>query len=147
MSSAPIRPVWLSHHSEHEADRCTRIGGVHVCRRCLAMFAGFVPAVLVLVSPWHDELQAGDLGLVLALTIVAGMDFVQVATGRTEYGARRVLALSPFAGMVLAWLGVTGVRDGIGPAHLVLGGAAGALLVVLLLRSRLVRPGAVAGPS
>jgi hypothetical protein len=41
------------------------------------------------------------------------------------YSARRVLVLSPFAGMVLAWLGVTGVRDGLGPVHFVLTGAAG----------------------
>ena len=50
--------------------------------------------------------------------------------------ARRVLALSPFAGMVLAWLGVTGVRDGLGPVHFALTGVAGALLVLLLVRSR-----------
>jgi len=147
VSTAPIRPVWLSHHSAHEADRCTRIGGVHVCRRCLAMFAGFVPAVALLLSPWRDDLQAGDLGLVLALTIAAGLEFAQVATGRMEYSARRVLGLSPFAGMVLAWLGVTGVRDGLGPVHLVLTGAAGALLALLVVRSRLGQHGAAAHPS
>jgi len=147
VSTAPIRPVWLSHHSAHQADRCTRIGGVHVCRRCLAMFAGFVPAIALLVSPWRDDLQAGDLGLVLALTIAAGLEFAQVTAGRMEYSARRVLGLSPFAGMVLAWLGVSGVRDGLGPVHLVLAGAAGALLVLLLVRSRLVQHGAVAGSS
>jgi hypothetical protein len=145
--SAPLRPVWLSHHSEHEADRCTRIGGLHVCRRCLAMLAGFVPAVALLVSPWRDDLQAGDLGLVLALTIAAGLEFAQVATGRMPYSARRVLGLSPFAGMVLAWLGVTGVRDGLGPVHLLLAGAAGALLALLLVRSRFAPREAVAGPS
>jgi hypothetical protein len=147
VSSAPLRPVWLSHHAEHEADRCTRVGGVPVCRRCLAMFAGFVPAVVLLLSPWRDDLQAGDLGLVLALTIAAGLEFAQVATGRVPYSARRVLVLSHFAGMVLAWLGVTGVRDGLGPVHLVLTGAAAALLAVLVLRSRVGHGGAVAGPS
>ena len=147
MSTAPLRPVWLSHHSAHEADRCVLVGRTHVCRRCLAMFAGFVPAVVLLLSPWRDDLQAGDLGLVLALTITAGLEFAQVATGRMAYSARRVLGLSPFPGMVLAWLGVTGVRDGLGPVHLVLGGAAGALLVLLVLRGRPVHQGAVAGPS
>lgn len=145
MSTAPLHPVWLSHHGGHEADRCVRVGRAHVCRRCLAMAAGFVPAVVLLLSPWRDDLQAGDLGLVLALTIAAGLDLVQVATGRAPYRPRRVLALSPFAGMVLAWLGVTGVRDGLGPAHLVLSGAAGALLLVLVLRGRAGQRGAVAG--
>lgn len=111
------------------------------------MFVGFVPAVALLASPWRHGLQAGDFGLVLALTIVAGIEFVQVATGKVPYSPRRVLVLSPFAGMVLAWLGVTGVRDGLGPAHLVLSGAAGALFVLLFLRSRLARQGAVAGSS
>lgn len=134
--STSLHPVWLSHHAEHEADRCVRFGGAHVCRRCLAMFAGFVPAAVLLVSPWRDSLQAGDVGLVLALTIAAGLEFAQVARGQMAYSARRVLALSPFAGMVLAWLGVTGVRDGLGPAHFVLAGAAGALLVLLVVRSR-----------
>jgi hypothetical protein len=134
--STSLHPVWLSHHSDHEADRCVRIGGAHVCRRCLAMFVGFVPAVALLVSPWRDELQAGDFGLVLALTIVAGLEFAQVARGQMPYSARRVLGLSPFVGMVLAWLGVTGVRDGLGPVHFVLAGVAGGLLAMLLVRSR-----------
>jgi len=138
VSTAPLRPVWLSHHGEHEADRCVRIGGVPVCRRCLAMTAGFVPAVVVLLSSWRDDLQAGDFGLVLAFTITAGLEFAQVAAGRMPYSPRRVLALSPFVGMVLAWLGVTGVQDGLGPVHLVLSGAAGALLVLLLVRGRLL---------
>ena len=134
--STSLHPVWLSHHSQHEADRCVRIGGAHVCRRCLAMFAGFVPAVVLLLSSWRDDLQAGDIGLVLALTIAAGLELAQVARGQMAYSARRVLALNPFPGMVLAWLGVTGVRDGFGPAHFVLTGVAGGLLAMLLVRSR-----------
>jgi len=145
--STSLHPVWLSHHSAHEADRCMRVGSAHVCRRCLAMTFGFAPALVLLLSPWRDDLQAGDLGLVLALTIAAGLEFLQVATGRMPYSPRRVLALNPFPGMVLAWLGVTGVSDGLGPVHLVLAGAAGALLLVLVARSQLAHRGAVAGPS
>ena len=89
-----------------------------------------------MLSPWRDGLQAGDFGLVLALTIAAGLEFAQVARGQLDYSARRVLALSPFAGMVLAWLGVTGVRDGLSPLHFVLTGVAGGLLALLLVRSR-----------
>lgn len=144
--STSLHPVWLSHHSVPEADRCIQVGGVHVCRRCLAMFVGFVPAVALLVSPWRDSLQAGDVGLVLALTIAAGLEFAQVARGQMPYSARRVLALSPFAGMVLAWLGVTGVRDGFTPLHFVLTGVAGALLVLLVVRSR-TQHGALAPQS
>ena len=130
-SARALAPSWLSHHHADEADRCVRVGDRHVCRRCLAMFAGFFPAVALLVSSWSDDLQAGDFGLVLALTLVAGMEFVQVARGKMDYSARRVLVLSPATGAVLAWLGVTGLRDGLGPAHLAFGllalGALGAL--------------------
>jgi len=141
VSAAHLHPVWLSHHGEVEADRCLRLGGVHVCRRCAAMLVGFVPAVALLVSPWRHGLQAGDFGLVLALTIAAGLEFAQVARGKLAYSPRRVLALSPFAGMVLAWLGVTGVRDGLGPVHLTLAGVAGTLLVLLLVQGRAARQG------
>lgn len=119
-----LAPLWLSHHHAGEAERCVRVGDTHVCRRCAAMFAGFFPAVALLVSPWSDGLQAGDIGLVLALTLVAGLEFVQVARRQMDYSARRVLVLSPATGAVLAWLGVTGIRDGLGPAHLAFGALA-----------------------
>ncbi|MDE0802504.1 MAG: hypothetical protein OSA99_04185 [Acidimicrobiales bacterium] len=131
MSRTPLAPQWLSHHHVDEADRCVRIGDTHVCRRCLAMFAGFFPALALLVSPWNDDLQSGDIGLVLALTVVAGIEFVQVVRHRMPYSARRVLVLSPAPGAVLAWLGVTGFADGLGPAHLAFGAFGLAALTVL----------------
>lgn len=134
-----LGPAWLSHHHADEVDRCVRVGGLHLCRRCLAMFAGFFPAVALLFSSWSDDLQAGDFGLVLALTIAAGLEFVQVARGRMDYNPRRVLLLSPATGAVLAWLGVTGLRDGIGPAHLVAGFLALALLGVLVANGSVQR--------
>jgi hypothetical protein len=131
--------MWLSHHHEDEADRCVRVGDRHVCRRCLAMFAGFFPAVAVLASSWSDDLQAGDIGLVLALTLVAGLEFVQVARGQLDYSPRRVLVLSPPAGAVLAWLGVTGLRDGFGPVHLGFGLLGFGLLAVLFVNGSVQR--------
>lgn len=137
--TAALRPVWLSHHYACDRDRCVRVGAVHVCRRCLAMFAGFFPALALLLSPWRDGLQAGDLGLVLAFAVVAGLEFVQVVRGRERYSARRVLVLSPPVGAVLAWLGVSGVRDGLGPVHLAFGAAGLVVLGVLLLHGTVVR--------
>lgn len=142
-SAAPdttaLRPLWLAHHYAGEADRCVRVGSVHVCRRCLAMFAGFFPALALLLSPWSDDLQVGDAGLVLGLAALAAIEFVQVVRGQLSYRARRVLVLSPPVGAVLAWLGVTGVRDGLGPAHAALGTAALAVLLVLFLNGQVVR--------
>jgi hypothetical protein len=113
------------------------VGNVPVCRRCLAVFAGFLPAVVVLSGSFVP--QAGDIGLVLAMAGFAAYEFVQVVRGRLAYSARRVLVVSPFAGVVLAWLGVTGVRDGLGPAHLGLGLVALGLLVVLVVNGTFVR--------
>ncbi len=95
------------------------------------MFAGFFPALALLASSWSDDLQAGDVGLVLALTAMAGFEFVQVARRRMDYSARRVVVLSPATGAVLAWLGVTGMRDGLGGAHLAFGALALGVLLVL----------------
>ncbi len=129
--------MWLSHHFACDADRCVRVLDVPVCRRCLAIFAGFIPAVIVLSGSFVP--QAGDIGLVLAMAGFAAYEFVQVVRGRLAYSARRVLAVSPFVGVVLAWLGVTGVRDGLGPAHLGLGLVAVGLLAVLVVNGTFVR--------
>ena len=140
--TTPLGRLWLSHHYACDADRCVRLGATPVCRRCLFIFVGFVPALLVLASSWADDLQAGDQGLVLALTITAGIEFAQVVRGRAPYSARRVVLLSPAVGAVMAWLAVTGARDGLGPLHLVSGAAAVVLLGVLFARGTVLRRGA-----
>lgn len=136
--TTPLEPVWLSHHHRGDADRCVRFGGVHVCRRCLAMFAGFFVALGLFVAT-SFEAQVGDISLVVAMAGFAAYEFVQVVRGHMTYSARRVLVVSPFVGVVLAWLGLTGLRDGLGPAHLVLGAAAAALLAVLVVSGSTVR--------
>ena len=141
----PLGPLWLSHHYACDADRCVTVGGAHVCRRCLAMFAGFFPALAVLLSSWRDDLQVGDFGLVLGVAAFAGVEFVQVVRRRAPYSARRVLFLSPAVGAVLAWAGATGAREGLGIVHGVLGAAALALLGVLLANGSVLRRVPAAG--
>jgi hypothetical protein len=143
--TTPLGPLWLSHHYACDVDRCVTVGGAHVCRRCLAMFAGFFPALALLLSSWRDDLQIGDFGLVLGLAAFAGVEFVQVVRRRAPYSARRVLFLSPAVGAVLAWAGTTGVRDGLGPAHGILGVAALAVLAVLFANGSVLRRVPVAG--
>lgn len=130
---APLRPVWLSHHDEREADRCVRIGRAHVCRRCLAIYGAFVPALIAMLTVWRDQLEPRDVSAALTLTGLAAIDFVLVVRRRLDYSPLRVWLLSPAVGCVLAWLVVLGARDGFGAPHLVLGGLAAALLVVLLM--------------
>lgn len=130
--------MWLSHHHVGEADRCVQVASTHVCRRCLAMFAGFVPAVFVLAFTSYVA-QVADIAVVVGMTTFAAYEFVQVVRGVRAYRARRVLVVSPFVGGVLAWLGVTGLADGLGPAHIGLGLVGLALLGVLLANGTLVR--------
>ena len=135
--ATPLGPLWLSHHYACDVDRCVQVGGAHVCRRCLAMFAGFIPAVVLLTSGFVA--QPGDIGLVMAMVAFAGYEFVQVVRGRLAYSARRVLVVSPFVGVVLAWLGTTGFREGLGPVHIALGLTALAVLGVLFGAGTVVR--------
>jgi hypothetical protein len=130
-ASESLQPLWLSHHRTCDVSRTMRLGGVHVCRRCLGMFAGFA-VVVVAHGLMAFEAQAADVALVAALSSFAAWDFLQVARGRADYSARRVLVTSPFVGVVLAWLGITGWRDGLGPAHVAAGALALALLGALL---------------
>lgn len=134
MSAAePLPPVWLSHHSEHEADRCVRIGDAHVCRRCLVLYGTFVPALVAMLTVWRDQLEPDDVSAALILTGLAAVDFVLVVRRRLAYSPLRVWLLTPAVGCVLAWLVAVAARDGFGAPHLVLGGLAAALLALLLI--------------
>ena len=66
---------WLSHHHEDELNRCYRIGGVHVCARCLGtypvLFAAFF-LQFALKAPLTHPLE---LPLTLALTVPALADW------------------------------------------------------------------------
>lgn len=138
--SEPLPPVWLSHHHEHEADRCVRFGDTYVCRRCLAIYGAFVPALIAMLTVWRDQLEVGDVSAALVLTGVAAVDFVLVVRRRLPYSPLRVWLLSPAVGCVLAWLVVVGARDGFGAPHLALGGVAAALLLVLVISGSPARP-------
>ncbi len=138
VDTTPLEPVWLSHHYACDADRCVRVGRLHVCRRCLAMFAGFIPAVIFFALV-DFEPEVGDITLVTFMLAVAAYDFVEVVRGRMRYSPKRVLVVMPFVGIVLAWLCISGFHDGFTPLHLVLGGVALALLVILFLNATIVR--------
>lgn len=51
MLHAPTRsPIWLSHHWPDRHDRCVRVRGVAVCRRCLVLYPLVLLAALVVLA-------------------------------------------------------------------------------------------------
>lgn len=49
-------PMYLSHHWPDQYDRCTVIGGMHICRRCLILYpVALVAGVLISLGSWWPE--------------------------------------------------------------------------------------------
>jgi uncharacterized membrane protein len=66
---------WLSHHPPEELHRACRLGGVHVCARCLGVYpvllAGLLAQFALRTPLWHRW----DVGLVVLLTLPALLDW------------------------------------------------------------------------
>ena len=80
-------PLWLSHHSPAEYDRCVLIRGRHVCHRCLLIWplTYFVMIVALAGLRWPRVL---DGPLLVLLPVPATIEFVlehfgQIAFNRT----------------------------------------------------------------
>jgi uncharacterized membrane protein len=66
---------WLSHHGPEELDRCYRVGGVHLCARCLGTYPVLF-AVLVAQFAWHAPLSHPlDLPIGVGLVLPATADW------------------------------------------------------------------------
>jgi uncharacterized membrane protein len=66
---------WLSHHHDDELNRCYRLGGVHICARCLGTYPVLF-AVFLLQFALRAPLQLdGETAAVLALTAPALADW------------------------------------------------------------------------
>ena len=93
--------LWLAHHWPHRYERCTVIGGRHVCRRCL-WFYGTAFLVLALapfgVSPWPGE---WDRVMVWLLAIPATVEFVGGEMGWWRYNARRQVMVTFTVGLAV----------------------------------------------
>jgi hypothetical protein len=98
-----VRGLWLSHHHPEHHERCVDLGGVVVCRRCLALWPltyGLLAAQILVRAPGHSAL---DVLLPLAMT-PAVLDFVMVHTGLRAYDPRRIWLLTPLLAAGLARL-------------------------------------------
>ena len=99
-----MRPLWLSHHHAHQADRCVRIAGVAVCRRCLVLYpvALVVGIAGVAGLRWPVSL---DATLLWMLPIPAVLDLLADTLSGEHRPQRQVVATAVLAvAMGVAWL-------------------------------------------
>ncbi len=88
--------MWLSHHQSTE--RCTKVGGSFVCRRCLVLYPGVVLTALVAAAlgPASPSSVVPAVYLLLAPMVV---DWVLEHAGRITYSPRRQSFVSLAAGV------------------------------------------------
>jgi len=85
--------MWLSHHWPSDYDRCSVIGGMHICRRCLVLYpVAFVSAVALSIGDWWTR----DLdAVVLWLFPLPGViEFVVDNLKLVAYSPRRQMLLT-----------------------------------------------------
>lgn len=88
------KALWRTHHHPDQYERCTVVGGRHVCRRCATLYpVAFLVAALTLAgwSPWPEHL---DLWIIWLACLPATVDFVGEQLGWFRYSARRQFAVT-----------------------------------------------------
>ena len=86
-------PMWLSHHWASEYDRCVRIGGRHVCRRCLVLYP-MAAACAVLVRAGVTWPHRYDAWVCWLLPLPAVVEFCGEHLGVLRYHFRRQVAVT-----------------------------------------------------
>lgn len=116
MSPEPaVNELWLSHHPDSQLGRCYRIGGVHVCARCLGLYPVFA---LALAAQWvlgGPEHAAWDPFAVFALAAPATLDWARGAADPASGSNPLRTATGVLAGLGLARAGWLVARDPLDP--------------------------------
>lgn len=89
----------LSHHAQHELERCIVVNGRHVCRRCSVLYPlAFVVMTLVLtkVGGLHASLP-----LMILLPVPVTIEFLAEQLGALRYDARRQVVVTALAAPAL----------------------------------------------
>ncbi len=88
-----IGPVLLAHHPPNQYDRCIRVGGVHVCRRCAVLYPlAFAAAVLSLRGLHWPASQ--DRTWLFLLPLPMTLEFVLERFGALRYRAGRQILVT-----------------------------------------------------
>jgi hypothetical protein len=95
-----MSPLVLSHHPPSQYDRCFRVGGHHVCRRCVVLYPlAFAVAISSAFGAHWPE--PWDRTLLFLLPLPMTLEFVVERFGGIRYNARRQLLLTLLAAPAL----------------------------------------------
>jgi hypothetical protein len=95
-----MNPLLLSHHPPSQYDRCIRIGGHHVCRRCAVLYPlAFAVAIASLAGAHWPE--AWDRALLYLLPLPVTLEFVIERFGGLRYHAGRQMVATLIAAPAL----------------------------------------------
>jgi len=88
--------MWLSHHWPEDYDRCARIGGSHVCRRCLWFYPACLATTVLALAGLRWPIRF-DPWLVSLLPVPVVVEWWGEHLGLIRYAASRQVVLTPLA--------------------------------------------------
>jgi peptidoglycan/LPS O-acetylase OafA/YrhL len=95
-----MNPLLLAHHPPSRYDRCLRVGGHYVCRRCAVLYpVAFVVAIASLAGAHWPE--AWDRALLYLLPLPVTLEFIIERLGGIRYHAGRQIAATLLAAPAL----------------------------------------------
>jgi hypothetical protein len=90
----------LAHHPPSKYDRCLRVGGRHVCRRCAVLYPIAFATLLASLHGWHWP-TAWDGTLCMLLPLPVTLELVLERFGSLRYRPWRQIALTVAAAPAL----------------------------------------------
>ncbi len=91
--AAPRAPLWLTHHHPPQHDRCWRVRGTLVCRRCTLLWPlAFAVMVAAGAGSWWPS--GADAVLLVVLPLPGVVEFVLEHFGVVRYSRRRQLVVT-----------------------------------------------------
>ena len=84
--------MWLSHHWPDEYDRCVRVGGKLVCRRCIVLYP--LSLVTAVVAGFFGWPESWDPWLLWLLPLPAVVEFVAEQLRLVRHSPRRLVAVT-----------------------------------------------------
>jgi hypothetical protein len=91
-------PLWLSHHAPDQYDRCLRVGGSQLCRRCAVLYPVALLTTAVSLAAWPSEI---DPWLLVLGPLPAVIEWWLEHLGRITYVPARQVALTVPLGVAL----------------------------------------------